>query len=56
VTVAMAPEAAAAPVMVAVALVAARVQEKLAEWAVVARDQRRRAKARDLRTGLSLIG
>jgi hypothetical protein len=30
----------AAPVMVAVARVAARVLEELAEWAVVARDQR----------------
>jgi hypothetical protein len=52
----MAPGAEAAPVVVAVARVAARVQEQLVEWAVVARDQRCRAKARDLRTGSSLIG
>ena len=54
--VAVVPGAEAARVRVAVALVAARVQEQLVEWAVMARAQRCRAKARDLRTGSSLIG
>jgi hypothetical protein len=56
VRVAVVPGAEVAPVRVAVARVAAPVQEQLVEWAVVARDQRCRAKARDLRTGSSLMG